>query len=65
MEDIQRLAKLGVIASVQPTHATSDMYYAEDRIGPERIRGAYAWKTLLKSVRDSSRQLCDLLMDRS
>ena len=50
MEDIQRLAKLGVIASVQPTHATSDMYYAEDRIGPERIRGAYAWKTLLKSI---------------
>lgn len=49
MEDIQRLAKLGVIASVQPTHATSDMYYAEDRIGPERIRGAYAWKTLLKN----------------
>jgi hypothetical protein len=37
----------GIIPSVQPTHATSDMYWAEDRLGPERIKGAYAFKTLL------------------
>lgn len=36
-----------VIPSVQPTHATSDMYWAEDRIGSERIKGAYAYQTLL------------------
>nr|XP_019008917.1 amidohydrolase [Kwoniella pini CBS 10737]OCF47698.1 amidohydrolase [Kwoniella pini CBS 10737] len=46
-EDIARAARLGVIASVQPTHATSDMWYAEDRLGPERIKGAYAWRTYL------------------
>nr|WP_149275454.1 amidohydrolase [Pareuzebyella sediminis] len=37
----------GIIPSVQPTHATSDMYWAEHRLGSERIRGAYAFKTLL------------------
>jgi len=37
----------GIIPSVQPTHATSDMYWAEDRIGEERMHGAYAFKTLL------------------
>lgn len=47
--DIPRFAELGVIASVQPTHATSDMYWAEDRLGPERINGAYAWRSLLDS----------------
>ena len=36
-----------ILPSVQPTHATSDMYWAEDRVGPERIKGAYAMKTLL------------------
>lgn len=46
LEDIPRFAKLGVIASFQPTHATSDMYWAEERVGPERIRGAYAWRRL-------------------
>jgi len=45
--DIPRFAALDVIASVQPTHATSDMYWAEDRLGPERIEGAYAWRSLL------------------
>ncbi len=45
--DIPRFAALGVIASVQPTHATSDMYWAEDRVGPERVEGAYAWRSLL------------------
>ena len=32
---------------MQPTHATSDMYWAEKRLGPERILGAYAWRDLL------------------
>ena len=45
--DIPRFAALDVIASMQPTHATSDMYWAEDRLGPERIEGAYAWRSLL------------------
>lgn len=36
-----------ILPSVQPTHATSDMYWAEQRVGPERIKGAYAYKTLL------------------
>jgi len=47
--DIPRFAELGVIASMQPTHCTSDMPWAPERLGPERIRGAYAWATLLKS----------------
>ncbi len=42
--DFQRFKNLGLIASVQPTHATSDMYWAEDRVGKERIKGAYAWQ---------------------
>jgi len=46
-DDFARLARLGVIASMQPTHATSDMPWAEDRVGPERIKGAYAWRTVL------------------
>ncbi|MAP54582.1 amidohydrolase [Altibacter sp.] len=37
-----------IIPSIQPTHATSDMYWAEDRVGPERIKGAYAYKSLLE-----------------
>lgn len=47
LEDIPRMARLGVIASMQPTHATSDMPWAEARLGPKRIRGAYAWRTML------------------
>ncbi len=47
LEDIPRFAELGVIASMQPTHATSDMNMAEDRVGPERILGGYAWRRLL------------------
>ena len=39
-----------IIPSVQPTHATSDMYWAEDRIGSERIKGAYSYKSLLKNA---------------
>ena len=49
VEDIPRFAELGVIASMQATHATSDKNMAEDRIGPERIRGGYAWRRLLDS----------------
>lgn len=45
-EDLPRLAQLHVIASMQPTHATSDMPWAEDRVGPQRIVGAYAWRQL-------------------
>ncbi|MDH3532811.1 MAG: amidohydrolase [Gammaproteobacteria bacterium] len=48
-EDIPRFARLGVIASMQPTHATSDKNMAEDRLGPERIKGGYAWRRLLDS----------------
>ena len=47
LDDIQRFNLLGVIPSMQPTHCTSDMYWAEDRIGSERIKGAYAWRKLL------------------
>lgn len=47
LDDIPRFAKLGVIAAMQPVHATSDMNMAEDRIGPERIKGGYAWRKLL------------------
>ncbi len=49
LDDIPRFAELGVIASMQATHATSDMNMAEDRIGPERILGGYAWRRLLDS----------------
>ncbi|WP_253356398.1 amidohydrolase [Simiduia sp. 21SJ11W-1] len=45
--DLSRMAALGLIASMQPTHATSDMHMAEDRLGQQRLAGAYAWRTLL------------------
>ena len=45
--DIDRALKLGILPSMQTTHATSDMLVAEDRVGPERIKGAYAWRTIL------------------
>jgi predicted amidohydrolase YtcJ len=48
-DDIPRFKQLGVIPSMQPTHCTSDMYWAEARVGPERIKGAYAWRTLLET----------------
>jgi len=47
LEDIPRFAELGVIASMQATHATSDKNMAEDRIGPERLLGGYAWRRML------------------
>lgn len=45
--DIGRFKTLGIIPSMQPTHATSDKNMAETRVGPERIKGAYAWRTFL------------------
>ena len=45
--DLVRLATANVVASMQPTHATSDMPWAEKRVGPQRILGAYAWRTVL------------------
>ncbi|HKD51719.1 MAG TPA: amidohydrolase, partial [Candidatus Acidoferrum sp.] len=47
--DFQRFAQLKVIASMQPAHQTTDMRWAEDRIGSERIKGAYAWNTMQKN----------------
>lgn len=47
LDDIPRIAELGLIASMQPIHATSDMNMAEDRVGPERIKGGYAWRRML------------------
>jgi predicted amidohydrolase YtcJ len=46
-EDIPRFAKLGVIASMQPYHAIDDGRWAEKRIGPERVKGMYAFRSLL------------------
>ncbi len=47
--DMPRFAALGVIPSMQASHQTSDMRWAEARVGPERIKGAYAWRTLLNT----------------
>ena len=49
LSDIPRFHKLGIIASMQATHATSDKNMAEDRVGSERIKGAYAWRSLLNA----------------
>ncbi|WP_438961972.1 amidohydrolase [Nonlabens sp.] len=46
-DDFQYFNAGNILPSVQPTHATSDMYWAQDRVGPDRIKGAYAYKTLL------------------
>lgn len=48
-DDLPRFASLGIIAAMQPTHATSDMYWAGERLGADRLAGAYAWRTLLDS----------------
>ncbi len=47
--DIPRLASAGIIASMQPTHQTSDRLMAEARLGPNRLAGAYAWQSVLKN----------------
>ena len=48
-KDLPRFGKLGIIASMQPVHQTSDMRMAEARLGPDRLGGAYAWKSMLQS----------------
>jgi hypothetical protein len=45
--DVPRFKRLGVLPSMQATHCTSDMAWAAERLGPERLRGAYAWRSLL------------------
>ena len=47
--DIRRFAELGVIPSMQFTHCTSDMPWAAERLGPERVKGAYAWRSFLEA----------------
>jgi len=47
--DVKRFKKLGVIASMQPTHCTTDMRFCEKRIGLERSKNAYIWKTLIEN----------------
>src|SRR5262249_10875838 len=47
--DIPRFAKLGVIPSMQPSHAISDLHFVPSRIGIQRTQGAYAWQSLLRS----------------
>lgn len=47
-EDFWKFGRYSIIPSVQPTHATSDMYWATDRLGPVRVKGAYAFKDLMK-----------------
>lgn len=47
--DIPRFSRLGVIPSMQPTHCTSDMPWVEERLGPERVKRAYAWRSLLET----------------
>jgi predicted amidohydrolase YtcJ len=47
LADIARFKAIGIIPSMQPTHATSDKNMAEQRVGPERIKGAYAWRRFL------------------
>jgi predicted amidohydrolase YtcJ len=46
-EDLHRLGSLGILASMQPGHCTSDMPWAPDRLGPDRLPGAYAWRSVL------------------
>jgi predicted amidohydrolase YtcJ len=47
--DSPRFAAMGVIASMQPSHAISDLFFAPARLGPDRLDGAYAWRSLLES----------------
>jgi len=49
LEDIQRIADLEIIPAMQSVHATSDKNMAEDRVGPERIKGGYAWRKVLNT----------------
>jgi predicted amidohydrolase YtcJ len=49
LADLPRFAKLGVIPSMQPSHAISDLFFAPARLGLDRLAGAYAWQSFLKS----------------
>jgi len=49
LADLPRFAKLGIIASMQPSHEISDMFFAPARLGVARLAGAYAWRSLLDS----------------
>ncbi len=49
LEDIDQFAPLGIVLSMQPPHCTSDMPWAETRVGPDRIKGAYAWRSFLNT----------------
>jgi len=46
-DDFEKFGEYSIIPSIQSTHCTSDMYWADERVGPERIKGAYAWQQLL------------------
>lgn len=48
-EDIPRFAQLGIIPSMQPSHAIGDLFFAPSRLGMERLNGAYAWQSFIKS----------------
>ncbi|WP_353131006.1 amidohydrolase [Parapedobacter pyrenivorans] len=50
-QDFEKFGRHSIIPSVQPTHATSDMYWAGDRVGPDRLKGSYAYKQLLDQSR--------------
>jgi predicted amidohydrolase YtcJ len=50
VRDIPRFASLGIVASMQPSHAIGDLYFAPSRLGPNRLEGAYAWKMLIDRV---------------
>ncbi|NQU87794.1 MAG: amidohydrolase [Mariniphaga sp.] len=49
-DDFQKFGKFSIVPSIQATHCTSDMYWAEDRVGVDRIKGAYAYQTLLNQL---------------
>jgi hypothetical protein len=49
LSDIPRFASLGIIPSMQPSHAIGDLHFAVSRLGMKRLEGAYAWQTLIKS----------------
>lgn len=49
LTDIPRFAKLGIIPSMQPSHAISDLHFAPRRVGIDRLKGAYAWQSLIKT----------------
>ena len=52
-DDVPRFARLGVIASMEPPHCVEDKAWAEARLGPQRVKGAYAWRTLRRAGRGS------------